>query len=264
MPHLVIPRPLHDGQSVLKNSLIVDKNQDMLLGTDVNLAAIAKKPHSVLLIHQVIEIFKVKIANAQSENKEKISASSLSRKYGVSEKTIRDIWLGHTWNQETWHLDPTRPLIRKQTGRPKGSKDRVPRKFKDEALIRGCTVGKDQPAGFTSVGNNPESSCKDLSSERSSSIDGRTSSSRNLPPIAAAKITDIHDSHQLGSSGVETHRDISTRNDPTAVSGQPAAQQGVGLGGESVDDILHRWAQRPQQPPAVGDPFRSDWPLGPI
>jgi hypothetical protein len=38
------------------------------------------------------------------------SSSKVSRMYGVSEKTIRDIWVGRTWKAETRHLDPLRPL----------------------------------------------------------------------------------------------------------------------------------------------------------
>mmetsp|Transcript_34481 Transcript_34481/g.91016 ORF Transcript_34481/g.91016 Transcript_34481/m.91016 type:complete len:131 (-) Transcript_34481:454-846(-) len=31
-----------------------------------------------------------------------LTAASVGRKYGVNEKTIRDIWKGRTWNRKTW------------------------------------------------------------------------------------------------------------------------------------------------------------------
>ena len=56
-----------------------------------------------------------------------MTATKLSVMYGVSEKAVRDIWTGRTWAKETWHLDMTRTLSNKRTGRPKGSKDTIPR-----------------------------------------------------------------------------------------------------------------------------------------
>jgi hypothetical protein len=73
----------------------------------------------------------VKLCNTCLKAPERISATKLAGKYGVSEKAIRDIWQGRTWDRETWHLDTTRPRIEKQRGRPRGSKDRKPRKSKN-------------------------------------------------------------------------------------------------------------------------------------
>ena len=57
-----------------------------------------------------------------------MSASRVSKKYGVSEKAVRDIWTGRTWSKETWHLDASRSLPLKKMGRPVGRKDAKPRK----------------------------------------------------------------------------------------------------------------------------------------
>ena len=58
---------------------------------------------------------------------ERTRAGSLSKVYGVSVKTIRDIWIGRTWYRATCHLDQTQPLAperrHKKAGRPKGVKD---------------------------------------------------------------------------------------------------------------------------------------------
>ena len=51
----------------------------------------------------------------------------MSKIYGVSVKTIRDIWIGRTWYRATCHLDHTQPVaperLQKKAGRPKGVKD---------------------------------------------------------------------------------------------------------------------------------------------
>ena len=57
-----------------------------------------------------------------------MTAAKLSVIYGVSEKAVRDIWTGRTWAKETWHLDMSRPITKKHAGRPKGSKDKIPRR----------------------------------------------------------------------------------------------------------------------------------------
>jgi hypothetical protein len=57
-----------------------------------------------------------------------VTADEVATVYGVSEKAIRDIWNGRTWSRETWHLDTSRPLHLKLTGRPKGCRDSKPRK----------------------------------------------------------------------------------------------------------------------------------------
>ena len=57
-----------------------------------------------------------------------MSAASMSKKYGVSEKAVRDIWTGRTWSKETWHLDALRSRPVKKMGRPVGRQDSKPRK----------------------------------------------------------------------------------------------------------------------------------------
>ena len=85
---------------------------------------IGSKPGVKLSPAEVLCIFKKKGASS--------TASAVSRFYGVSEKTIRDIWNGRTWAKETWHLDTSRILCIKLAGRPKGRKDSRPRKKRSD------------------------------------------------------------------------------------------------------------------------------------
>ena len=80
----------------------------------------------ILNVDQVTEIFLQKPKNERPDPKN--SSRALARMYGVSAKTVRDIWCGRTWHRQTIHLDPSRkqrPNVQK--GRPLGSKDKVPR-----------------------------------------------------------------------------------------------------------------------------------------
>ncbi len=55
---------------------------------------------------------------------------------GVSPKTVRDIWTARSWRKETAFLDPDRPpMPHKPMGRPKGSKDLRPRRYKCMQLL---------------------------------------------------------------------------------------------------------------------------------
>lgn len=79
-----------------------------------------------LTASQVLEIFHEKYA---LRNPAKVCS-----KYGVSEKTIRDIWSGRTWRHCTkqWnHIFLSSDS--KSCGRPQGSKDLKPRKMRGKA-----------------------------------------------------------------------------------------------------------------------------------
>jgi hypothetical protein len=68
----------------------------------------AKKSHSILKPDQAIDIFYLSLSTPLDRSKP--TAAAVSREYGISEKTVRDIWNGRTWAQETQPLVPHRPL----------------------------------------------------------------------------------------------------------------------------------------------------------
>ena len=93
--------------------------------------AINSKPRAILTSEKAVEIFSRSLPSTGSSSAEKPHATSVAREYGISEKTVRDIWTGRTWSNETLHLDPQRPAREaKPTGRPRGKKDTAPRKRK--------------------------------------------------------------------------------------------------------------------------------------
>ena len=98
------------------------------------------KPRAILTSQQAIAIFRLKLASDGTRP----SASTVSRVYGVSEKTIRDIWNGRTWFEDTARFEPTRPMRNaRPLGRPKGRKDRVPRRSRQSKSSRRPTEDAD-------------------------------------------------------------------------------------------------------------------------
>jgi len=84
---------------------------------------------SVLTKDQVHQIFALKEKSYVSNLHTKYTNVTITSKaFGVSDKTIRDIWSGRTWCQETGM--PRKAHLRDHVGRPKGSKDTTPRQIK--------------------------------------------------------------------------------------------------------------------------------------
>ena len=84
----------------------------------------------VLTKDQVISIFQRSVISSAKKQ----TATSVAKEFGVSEKTVRDIWKGRTWYEETLPLDFNRvPGELKKMGRPPGRKDRTKRKSKTNA-----------------------------------------------------------------------------------------------------------------------------------
>ena len=90
----------------------------------------AAKPRAILDRDKAEAIFKIKKENENGlSGHKKLNSIEVARKFGVGEKTVRDIWRGRTWIQETQHLDPSRPVrAAGLPGRPLGRKDTAPRK----------------------------------------------------------------------------------------------------------------------------------------
>ena len=87
------------------------------------------KPRAVLTKEQVIDI--CRLSAFKDTKASRPTATSVAKAFCVSEKTIRDIWKGRTWCNETLPLDSSRqPKLRKKTGRPLGRKDSAPRRPK--------------------------------------------------------------------------------------------------------------------------------------
>jgi hypothetical protein len=91
-----------------------------------NEISVARARHNAkLTAQQAVEIYRLKDVTSNAKKK----TSLLVKHFGVSRKAIRDIWRGRTWGQETQHLDADgKPVVSKPIGRPKGAKDKKPRR----------------------------------------------------------------------------------------------------------------------------------------
>ena len=90
----------------------------------------SSKPRAVLTCGKAVDIFRRSLPSAGCLfSAEKLTATFVAQEYGINEKTVRDIWTGRTWYNETLHLDPHRPHREAKTaGRPRGKRDSIPRR----------------------------------------------------------------------------------------------------------------------------------------
>ena len=105
----------------------------------------AVKPRARLAVLDAVKIFKLRGSEIQ--------ATSVANMYGVSEKAIRDIWTARTWARETWHLEPSRDMVLKQAGRPKGRTDSKPRRTKARVDRRRTQNNVSRPSKGQPVGH---------------------------------------------------------------------------------------------------------------
>ena len=174
------------------------------------------KPRARLTEDQVLDIFKLKGSSKY--------ASQLGALHGVSEKTVRDIWTGRTWSLETHHLDTSRPIVIKNPGRPKGSKDSKPRKQKGQ-----------------SVQNHLRQSHQSLGSNNKHSLPRSTT-----PCELSIDESYVHDNR--------SDCDFKLWTGPQG----PASHISASMRRSSVDDELHEWKEQSWCSPRT-DPFRRDW-----
>ena len=66
-----------------------------------------KRSRAILSEAQAIEIFTLKFPKDIITHRLEPSAGKVASGYGVSEKTVRDIWKGRTWRRSTLNLDPS-------------------------------------------------------------------------------------------------------------------------------------------------------------
>jgi hypothetical protein len=86
----------------------------------------AQKHRSILTEKQAIEIFGLQSAKSSPLV---VSSALVAKRYGINERTVRDVWKQRTWT----HVTSSVP--KKRMGRPFGSKDSRPRKKKIVAGI---------------------------------------------------------------------------------------------------------------------------------
>ena len=107
---------------------------------------VVRRTRAILTEQQAVEIFKWQ---STDEILTMVCRSSfIAKKFGISEKTVRDIWKQRTWAHATCSLGgktDTATKVEKKIGRPKGSKDSRPRKQKQTSGTRISPASSAQP-----------------------------------------------------------------------------------------------------------------------
>jgi hypothetical protein len=102
-------------------------------------AAAGRRRRSTLCREQAMAIYAMRATDDGGDGaagRSGCSADAVARQFGVTSKTIRDIWKGRTWFRDTFLLDAggraalLTDRFARRPGRPKGSKDTKPRRPK--------------------------------------------------------------------------------------------------------------------------------------
>ena len=215
----------------------------------------AHRPRAILTEKQAIEIFNIKGRISLSAHQNQLltgtSASSVARIYGVSERTVRDIWKGRTWCRSTLNFDSNKSAINgiKKPGRPKGSRDTKPRKKKSMIHF------------FRNDQGISGQSCQPAVAPSNKQISGDALCSGPFYLMAAVPL----DQQVFGHGLCSTARRFSVPDDDFKIDGKDSSSATVGkldtnqVQGDSLDAQLHSWHLQPSSLNAVADPFHSDW-----
>jgi hypothetical protein len=197
------------------------------------------KTRAKLSVEQVIEIFNIKDALPTN------GAARTARMYGVSEKTVRDIWSGRTWCDETCHLDTSRVLEPKSIGRPKGCRDSKPRKQKRDGRDSDSCMALDSYASEISA----RAEC------------GRKGETIESPEKIHATLMDVEYGSEINSALHMAQSIAAPSCYPTLLPQAlaPAPNPSQGASAQSVDQQLQEWGQSLWLDLETSDPFREDW-----
>jgi hypothetical protein len=213
-------------------SPISAENMMSVPSTLIPMVSVPCKPRARLTEDQAVDVFKMRSPTS--------SAVNIARRYGVNEKTVRDIWKGRTWSTETSHLDTSRIVVLKQVGRPKGQTDKGPR---NKRPITASTCF--DPANLTQL---TTLYCRQNLSGASStpSTEGGADLMQQDQITTIAPLGPFYCT--FAQTGIEETVSTYNQHEPQ-----------LPIGGFQVDEQLSSWTETLWISSSNPDPFRDDW-----
>jgi len=232
--------------------------------------AVKARPYT-LDINQATAIYRLKFlaSTSSSAPDAQVSSSALvAAQYGVSSKTVRDIWNRKTWiyataqpivqehasSDDPAHIDITSLQLRpSKVGRPKGSRDKMPRARKPNKAQSGrlcCTESQDRTfrelcnsglliSAVASAANNGEVTALPATEER-------PRESVMLSPFQPAQCIISSQPYQSSPTAVLYHDCLPRTCDPCQLDAScPPAPDAAADAGSAL---------------GFADPFHHDWP----
>ncbi len=201
----------------------------------------SQKRRAILTEQQAIEIFEFRSEISMSMIVSR--ASVVAKRYGVNERTVRDIWKQRTWTHATCSFaECASPMATRKKGRPLGSKDVRPRKQKLVAR--------------TSISGDPSTASTDLQCDAMVSL---------YAPRTTSGYRERTDHAQQDRALQWRSFDFLLLTEPSdgavLLSDQPTTIEHEREQEVSIDDQLHAWAHRgPQWIISAALPLHGDYP----
>ena len=178
----------------------------------------------------------------------RFSALTVASKYGVSAKVVRDIWNARTWYRETLALQPLRADVYERSakafGRPKGAKDRKPRKRLNIKFIQ-----------FNSANKQNATPCD------SSAMQAKAATKRSINK----KISAVQTSGTIPKSNPTQHKQFGSTSICREIQLQTLSNHASQIDMSNVLSLGAGGEQGSGYSAAedFGDPFHDDWPHWP-
>ena len=215
-----------------------------------------RRQRNVLTKDQAIEIFAMRIYNSDSQSclgtYARLSALTVASKYGVSAKAVRDSWNARTWYRETLALQPLRADVyersAKAIGRPKGAKDRKPRKRQIIKFIQINSANKQNATPCDSSTMQAKAATKQSNNKKISAVQTSSTIPKSIiqpKPIQHKQVGSPANSLDIELQTLSNH--ASQIDMSNVLSLGAGGEQGSGY--SAAEDF--------------GDPFHDDWPHWP-
>jgi len=190
-------------------------------------------------------------------------AGALARTFGVSVKTIRDIWIGRTWYRATFDLDPCKqeeaPIrLHKKPGRPRGAKDSKPR-TKKAALSEALS---DPPAGESSGSSSPHDSVSNGEEQQEPTDSDKKAQQKGDSMDVDVVMGNGNDAVTETPSDQKEPASNRTDSDAAPADSKPVSRAKEATA-ENCSNSFMRWLALPIacSEDCSCDPFHEDWPF---
>ncbi len=200
-------------------------------------------PRAILTEQQAIEIFGFRSVDSIATMVS--GASFVAKRYGINERTVRDIWKQRTWTHATSSLAEAGPMAKMKMGRPVGSKDMRPRKQK---LAAGNFVASSSSIALNSGAKMPFYSYRPNSIyQEKSTVSDQIQQDNVTQQLFSSLLLESSNEPDVLGDGSPMLESLKDEQLQAAIFGDRSPIEDEREEEASIDDQLHAWADRGAQ-----------------